>query len=152
MSESRNNPINLLELPVDVLGTALPQAIMSLDGSTQIIATLSGTCQSLNSFFQPELDQRAAQQLLSLVLKPTEENVKKAKKMYTANPRLLFIEATAYEYAAGLDDQLKNVHRTVKASPIRAMAGAGDRWLLKEVIETDEFKQYVDPVSKKNSQ
>jgi Fic family protein len=43
--------------------------------------------------------------------------------MYIANPRLLFIESSGEEYAAGLDEELNNVHRIVKASPIRAMAG-----------------------------
>ena len=148
MSDSRKNTMNLLQLPDDVLRTALPQAIMSLNSRAQFMATLSGTCKSLNSFFQPKLDQ---QLLLTLVLKPTQANIEKAKKMYTANPGLLFIESEAEEYAAGLDETLKNVHRIVRASPIRAMVGAGDIWLLKEVIETDEFKKYIDPKSKKTA-
>lgn len=41
--------------------------------------------------------------LLSYVL---QCNAEAAKKMYTANLRLLFIEATTKEYAAGLDEHL----------------------------------------------
>lgn len=151
MAESRNNTTSLLDLPTDVICTELPQAIVSSSDATNIMKTLSSTYTGFYSLFQSELDKRAAQQLLTYVLKPTQANLEKAKKMYIANPRLLFIEATAYEYAAGLDDNLKNVYRKVQASPIRAMAGAGDIWLLKEVIETDEFKKYVDAKSKKTA-
>jgi hypothetical protein len=151
MSESRNKAIGLLDLPIEIPTAALPRVIESYDDQTKVMAALSSTCKPLYGFFQPELDQRAAQQLLSLVLKPTKANLEKAKKMYTVNPRLLFIESMGEEYAAGLDENLKNIHRIVKASPIQAMAGAGDRWLLKEVIETDEFKKYVNPASKKTA-
>ena len=148
-SESENDALNILNLPDEIV-LAIPNSV-SENTATKIMLTLSSSSDALYRLFQPELDKQAAQQLLSLVLKPTQENLEKAKKMWTANPRLLFIEATAEEYAAGLDENLKNVHRKVKASPIRAMAGAGDIWLLKEVIETDEFKKYVDPASNKSA-
>jgi hypothetical protein len=151
MSESRNEAISFLDLPLEIATEAIPRVIKSYDDQTKFMASLSNTCKPLYSFFQQELDQRAAQQLLTLVLQPMQANLEKAKKMYRANPRLLFIESIAEEYAAGLDEELKNVHRVVKASPIRAIAGSGDRWLLKEVKETEEFKHYIDPVSKKSA-
>ena len=149
-TESSNNQINILDnildLPNEML-VAIPTAA-SVQTSNKVMSTLFKTCTTFNNLFREKL---AAQQLLELVLKPTKANLDKAKKMWTANPRILFIEATAEEYAAGLDENLKNVHRIVKASPIRAMAGAGDIWLLKEVIESKEFKNYVDPVKNKTA-
>lgn len=148
MSKSRNEEIDLLKLPLDITTEALPRVIESDDDQIKVMAALSSTCHTLHNVFQPKLDVK---RLLELILKPTKENLEKAKKMYCANPGLLFIESIGKEYAAGLDENFKNIHRVVKASPIRAMAGAGDIWLLKEVIETDAFKNYVDPVSKKSA-
>jgi hypothetical protein len=80
MSESRNEAISLLVLPLKIATEAIPRVIRSYDDQTKFMASLSSTCKPLYSFFQRELDQRAAQQLLTLVLKPTKANLKKAKK------------------------------------------------------------------------
>lgn len=149
MSGGRKNSINLLDLPSEILTHALPNTVKPYLDQTRFIATLSSTCKSISLFFQPALGQRAAQCLLSLVLKPTQANLEKAKKIVTINPKLLFVESVATEFAAGLlavdtsGNTLRNVHRTVKASPIRAIVGAGDRWLLEELLLTKEFKQYA---------
>lgn len=153
MFAGRDDSSLLCSLPQDISIQAIPRAIGSLDDAIQFMAKLSCTCTQLHSLFQQPLEKRLAEKLLSCVLKPTTANLEIAKKLYTINPQLLFIEATAEEYAAGfvtdLAGNLKNIPRKVKASPIRAMAGCGDAWLLKEVINTKEFQEYVDPESKK---
>jgi hypothetical protein len=69
-------------------------------------------------------------------------NAVKAKKMYQANPGLLFIEAAAEDYAAGIDENLNAVHRTIVASPFRAAAGAGDVSMLYDMAGC--LDQFVD--------
>ena len=71
----------------------------------------------------------------------------KAKEMYAANPRLLFIEASAQDYAAGIDENDYAVYRTIVASPYRAALGAGDVGILKDMAHY--FDQVIDKVSGK---
>lgn len=118
----------------------------SKSDAINIMGQLSTTCRTLHTLFKPTLNhilQQEAEELLQYVVKPTKENVVKAKTMYEKNPQLLFIEGTAIADAADLN----GVHRTIVASPYRAALGAGDILLIDEmnlVIDT-----YIDPQSKK---
>lgn len=96
---------------------------------------------SSNEFFQQsETEKYQAAQLLTFVL---QGNADQAKKIFTENPKLLFIEATAKDYAAGIDDKNKKiVPRVIKTTPLRAMAGAGDVWMLEDAV--DILAQYTD--------
>ena len=115
-----------LELPSDVM-----ERVVGFASSTLILAKLARTSKAMHNLVQPELDKRAAKQLLEYVLKPTEDNIAKAKKMYEANPKLIFIEVEdeVEEYAAGTTTRINDagveehvaVHRRVKGlSPFRA--------------------------------
>lgn len=95
---------------------------------------------TFNAIFKPLADKYAAKQLLTYIV---QGNFAKAREMYTANPKLLFIETTAEEYASGFvletDDP---VHRTVQLSPLRAMVAAGDRWMLPDALQV--LAKYTD--------
>src|SRR4029079_14466091 len=127
-----NDPkvIPLLDLPTDILRHMT--SLFLDEEATQIKRKLSMTCKPLYSFFQQDLAKRDAQRLLTYVL---QGDARKAKKMYEANPQLLFLEATAKDYAAGLDEHGKPVPRIVSDSPFKAAARAGDIWMLQEMKE-----------------
>lgn len=144
MANNRNDPINLLNLPGDILGTAIP-AQVSERNATTIMGQLSNTCSALYNFFQPELNKQAVKQLLTYVL---QGNAAKAKMMYTVNPGLLFMKSIAEEYAAGVDEDGKAVHRMVAGSPYQAALGAGDIWMLEEMAPY--FDQVIDIETGKN--
>lgn len=97
---------------------------------TKARAAVSKTCFDLYVASKEPRDKEAAKQLLKYILQPTAENVENAVKMFTNLPRLLFIEATAPAYAAGIDETGNAVCQIIKASPYRAVLGAGDEDLL----------------------
>src|SRR5690349_9776954 len=69
-----------------------------------------------------------AKQLLKYVLEGKAEN---ARKMYTANPKLLFMNVSVDNYQVGLnadDTTLPQKYSSV-TTPFRAMAGCGDVWM-----------------------
>lgn len=81
-----------------------------------------------NSFFKPNDDQDAANRLLSYVL---QSNVAEVVRVVSERPELLFIEATAEEWASGfIKKSDEPVHRVVQLSPLQAMFAAGDRQLI----------------------
>lgn len=121
---------SFLDFPSDIQ-RVIPSVARDAE-ATKIKRKLSMSCKSLYCFFQLDLDKSDAQRLLSYVL---QGNAAEAKKMYEANPRLLFIEATAQEYAAGLDEHGEPVYRMETESPFKAAARAGDIWLLKDMKE-----------------
>ncbi|MGQ3890580.1 hypothetical protein [Legionella sp. CNM-4043-24] len=88
--------------------------------------------QFYTSMFQ-QADDREYQpkKLLAYVL---QGNAESAKKIYSGNPGLLLTEATAEEYAAGINENGKAVKRIISASPLRAMLGAGDIWMLEDAL------------------
>lgn len=147
MAKTRNdtaenaNTLSLLNLPDDIIETAL-FAQTSINDATKMRANLSRTCAAFHLFFGPILETHATTQLLIHVL---QGNSNKAKKIYTNNPGLLFREATATEYAAGINEAGAAVHRTVTASPYRAALGAGDTWMLNDMA--DCFDNATDPTS-----
>lgn len=84
-----------------------------------------------NSFFKPNDDQDAANRLLSYVL---QSNVAEVVKMVSERPQLLFIEATAEEWASGFIKKTDEpVHRVVQLSPLQAMFAAGDTQLIDSI-------------------
>lgn len=147
-----------LELPDDVLLGPLQDYI-----SPRSLINLSETCHALHTLFKPCALQQEAKQLLSYVL---QGNSAKALSMIRRKPQLLFIKAKAKEYASGFTQEegytrytpnqqrqrflITNyfTYRVVHASPLRAMAAAGDIDLLKEVIVI--LKDYIDPNSQKS--
>lgn len=147
MAKSRHDTVNILNLPDEMIVGI--RNMVSANTSTEVMKTLSSTCSTLYNFFKPDLDQQAAQQLLTYVI---HGDVKNAQKMYIANPRLLFIESTAKEYAAGIDEEGNSTHchRIVRVTPLRAMAGCGDIWMLEALLDSDELKQYVDIATNKS--
>ena len=90
------------------------------------VGTLAQTCRRFYQILEPQLNLQAKQLLLHVL----QGDAANAEKMFTINPELLFIEATAPEYAAGIDEAGNAVHRIVRASPYRAALGAGDKDLL----------------------
>src|SRR5690348_11338790 len=112
-----NNPenVSLLDLHEEIIQKTIPSVVPD-DEAIKIKRTLLMSCTTLHRFFQADLDKSEAQRLLTYVL---QGNAKEAKKMYEANPRLLFIEATAQEYAAGIDEDGKPVYREVTESPFK---------------------------------
>lgn len=76
------------------------------------------------TFFKPQDDQDAAKKLLTHVL---HGNLEKVLQILDERPELLFIEASAEEWASGFENETEiPVHRIVKLSPLQAMAAAGD--------------------------
>jgi hypothetical protein len=90
------------------------------------VGALAQTCRRFYQILEPQLNLQAKQLLLHVL----QGDAANAEKMFTINPELLFIEATASEYAAGIDEAGNAVHRIVRASPYRAALGAGDKDLL----------------------
>ncbi len=86
------------------------------------------------AWIQPGLDERAAKQLMDYVLKPTEENVKKAKAMIAANPKVMFIETSGVEWASGIDED-RVVPRRVKSSAFKAALGTGDSEIYNDMLK-----------------
>lgn len=81
-----------------------------------------------HSFFISNNDRDAANELLSHVLCG---NLDKVIQMVEERPELLFIEATAQEWASGFEKETDApVHRIVQLSPLQAMAAAGDENML----------------------
>ena len=123
------DPDNSLALPIDLIdiiagySTPLMEELNSVAGS------------SFHCRYQPELDKRAAKQLMAYVLNPTAENIVKAKAMYAANPRIMFIETEGYELASGIEGYVDEktgepctrlVYRKVIGSAFQAVLGTGD--------------------------
>ncbi len=106
---------------------ALPAALIARIAmySTSATAATLIMNRETRDWIQPDLDERAAKQLMDYVLKPTEENVKKAKAMIAANPKIMFIESTGVEWASGIDED-RVVPRRVKSSALKAALGTGD--------------------------
>ena len=130
-------PLSLLDLPNEIDAMIVNQ--VPDNAIPPLMITLSTTC-SRFGFFRRELEHRAAATLLAYVL---QGNATKAKAMYTVNPRLLFIETIAEDYAAGIDEQGNAVHRRIVSTPYGAMLGAGDIWMLAE-IPTYYFNLVID--------
>src|SRR3990167_11139108 len=108
--------------------------------SVKSLSQLARTNTFSHAFFKPALDTHAAKQLLTYVL---QGNAVRSKEMYTANPGLLFIEAEAMEWASGFEKETDDpVRRGVQLSPLRAMAAAGDQWMLKDAL--DVLANYID--------
>ncbi len=106
---------------------ALPAALIARIAKYSASATAATLIMNreTRAWIQPDLDERAAKQLMDYVLKPTEENVKKAKAMIAANPKIMFIETSGVEWASGIDED-RVVPRRVKSSALKAALGTGD--------------------------
>lgn len=74
-----------------------------------------------------------AQDLMQCVLTGDTE---KARSIYLKNPELLFTPVIATDLASGLDAHFKPIHRVINSTPLRAMAGGGDVWMLDDVWES----------------
>jgi hypothetical protein len=103
--------------------------------STSVMLTLAGN-RTNRYWIQPELDKRAAKQLMEYVLHPTLDNIVKAKAMVAANPRRMFVKTQGVEPASGIEEYVdattkklaaRAVHRKiVNCSPFQAVLGTGD--------------------------
>ncbi len=136
---------SLLDLPRDIINNELPASLSSTQEALKMMSRLARSCHTYHRLFQPNIDKEAAKQLLSYVL---QGNDYQARKMYTINPHLLFIESEAREYAAGIAVDGGVVHRIVKMSPFAAMLGAGDIWMV-NTIPHDMLSLIVDKKSRK---
>lgn len=106
-------------------------------------ATFSRLCLTTHRFYQPEFDKQSAKKLLKHVLQGKKSE---ALKMIEANPKLLFIRATAEDYAKDLDDHRRIIQGW---SPLEAMFGTGDIDMQKAVLTTQLGwwnQAYVDQV------
>lgn len=135
-----------LELPNELIREVPELASgVSYKEETLIMSRLSRTSKRMRALFQPELDKRAAKQLLEHVL---NGNFTEAQKMYAANPRILFIKTEGVEPAAGIEEYegeagnicTRAVHRKVIASPYQAALGAGDRQM------REDMSRYFDKI------
>ncbi len=115
---------------------ALPAALIARIAmySTSATAATLIMNRETRDWIQPGLDERAAKQLMDYVLKPTQENVKKAKAMIAANPKIMFIETSGVEWASGIDED-RVVHRTVKGSAFKAALGTGDSEIYNDMLK-----------------
>lgn len=142
-TRSLSDPAILLtsEISQTELAPHLTQTLTSKDFSR-----LTCVNRAFNVFFKPELHRCLAEELLTHVLKG---DAAKAKAMYMANPALLFIEVKGTEWASGFVKETDiPVHRTVQMSPLRAMAAAGDQWMLKEALQV--LESYIDQDTKRS--
>ncbi len=126
------------ELPLELIGHIAKYAETSLVWG---LAQTNNRC-LYYIYLQSELDKRAAKQLMEYVLYPTAENVSKAKAMYAANPRILFIKTEGIEPASGIQEcadvatgQIRTwaVHRKIIGSPFQAALGTGDKELYNDM-------------------
>jgi hypothetical protein len=107
------------------------------------LAQLAATNKRLRFSLSETLKERQPAQLLEYVLKPTQENVRKAKLMIAAHPELMFIETTGIEWASGVEETVdeagvphhRAVPRIVKSSPFQGALGAGDKELYEYMAE-----------------
>jgi hypothetical protein len=87
----------------------LPDELMNLIGDylpTHNMSTVARTCPRFFNLFKGELKDRYAKELMDYILKPTQENVRKAKAMIAAHPKLMFIETVGVEWASGVEETL----------------------------------------------
>lgn len=120
----------------------LPVELLMMIGSYLSIRDIARLCTTNKTFhwvYSPTLIKPAAAQLMAYILKPTRENIKKAKAMIDANPKLIFIETTGVEWASGVHGD-REVARVVKGSPFKAAIGAGDQELY------NFMAQYLDKI------
>lgn len=142
--ETNADTLNLLELPHEILHPSSTEAYSitssgSADENQNIMRLLSRTCQTLYGLYKPTLDEQDSRKLLTFVL---NGNLEEAHKLFTAKPHLLFIESTAHEQASGFIEETDTpIQRKVRMSPIRAMAAAGDIFMLNDAL--DALKDYV---------
>jgi hypothetical protein len=134
LSEPTANPPQLA-LPVEIF---LKIAMFS---PTAVMVTLAGN-RECRDLIQPELDKRAAKQLMEYVLNPTPENIVKARAIYAANPRTMFMETQGYEMASGIKEYFDEttqqnasriVRRKIICSPLQAVYGTVDSKIYKEM-------------------
>lgn len=138
VSQSRKEIVNndaspsLLDFPDEILLHIVAQSKQA--EATTLMSRLSQTSGTMYRLFQPNLAQQAAKKVLQhVVLRDNHQ----ALKMIAANPRLLFIQASAMDYALAEDGS----RRTITGSPYQAMLGAGDFFMLKAV------DAYIDKVT-----
>jgi len=101
--------------------------------SNKDLAKLSQTSKAMNKVVSGELNQHAAQKLLTHVVLGQQD---KAEAMIKANPKLLSIKTSAIDYSG----------RTIIATAFQAAIGAGDTpmWemILKYLEKDEELKQF----------
>jgi hypothetical protein len=122
----------MLKLPSEIV------ARIAMFSTSAVAATLAGN-RANHAWIQPDLDKRAAKQLMEYVLNPTPANIAKAKAMIAANPKIMFIRTQGYETASGIEEYFdatgqaatRAVHRKIIGSPFQAALGAGDKELYK---------------------
>ena len=131
MSNTRNDLVNdptkesLLDLPPELIHDSISSAAhadhhyASIE-ATRMMATLSNTCQTMHNLFKPELDKRAENLLLTLVLQGNKTNVLHIAK---TTPGLFFIKSTAMDYAMDLEGNRRTLQDW---SPYQALFGTVD--------------------------
>jgi len=135
---------NLLDLPDELIRQIVKYS------KTSDLQKLAQTNKTFYYTYQPELDKRAAKQLMAYVLYPTPENIAKAEAMYSANPRILFIKTQGVEVASSRDDETGQVsaptvcREIVDCSPFQAVLGTGDSAIYKNMAT------YFDKIVYKN--
>jgi hypothetical protein len=132
MPKEKPTEPSLLDLPNEVIELCAKP----YQGSTLLMARLARSDKRLRHLLQPELDKRAAKQLMEYIQKPTAENFAKAQTMYQANPRLIctVVKDEVESPAVGWDAEGNIVRRKVRnRSPLQAAAAGVNKMIYEDM-------------------
>lgn len=113
---------------------------------TKVMAALAMTNHSLRSLFQPIVADRVLKHSTALMHFVLQGEPEKARDIYRIAPNLLFMPVTATDLGSSLNADFEPVYRIINSSPLRAMAGGSDVWMLDDVLKT--IPHYKDLITR----